>query len=166
MDSLYGWPGQTRQRRYDRVLGAHDIRVFNRADNTSNFLLFYHNQDISDTYRFQPISIETTDAIEPITNRFLSEHGRKIVSRTGERKASEWMYQRISVAVMRGNAASIVSCTQIRWRYYGGLKFVPLGFKRLVILQSIYKVKLNLSSYFFLANQTLAKHDDKFNFTL
>ena len=28
--------------------------------------------------------------------------------------------------------------------YYGGLKFVPLGFERLVILQSVNKVKLNL----------------------
>ena len=50
---------------------------------------------------------------KPRTTRFLSElRARwKIVFKTGERKASEWMYQRISVAVMRGNAASIVSCT-------------------------------------------------------
>ena len=50
--------------------------------------------------------------------------------------------------------------------YYGGLKFIPLGFERLVILQSVDKVKLNLSSCFSLANLTLVKHDYKFNFTL
>ena len=50
--------------------------------------------------------------------------------------------------------------------YYGGLKFVPLGFKRLVILQSVYKVKLNLSPCFGLANLTLLEHDYKFNFNL
>ena len=50
--------------------------------------------------------------------------------------------------------------------YYGGLKFVPLGFKRLLILQSVNKLKLNLSSCSFLANLTLVKHDDKFKFTL
>ena len=49
---------------------------------------------------------------------------------------------------------------------YRGLKFVPLGLKRLVILQSVHKVKLNLSSSFFLTNLTLVKHDDKFNFTM
>ena len=35
------------------------------------------------------------------------------------------------------------------WMYYRGLKFVPLWFKRLVILQSVNKMKLNLSSCFF-----------------
>ena len=33
------------------------------------------------------------------------------MSRTGERRASEWMYECISVAVMQGNEASIISCT-------------------------------------------------------
>ena len=70
-----------------------------------------HYQDISETYRFEPVAIEKTGAIGPSTRRFLSELGRKIVSKTGERRASEWMYQRISVAIMRGNAASIISCT-------------------------------------------------------
>ena len=50
--------------------------------------------------------------------------------------------------------------------YYGGLKFIPLGFERLVILQSVDKVKLNLSSCFSSANLTLVKNDDNFNFTL
>ena len=50
--------------------------------------------------------------------------------------------------------------------YYGGLKFVPLGFKKLLILKSVNKVKLNLSSCSFIANLTLLKHDVKFNFTL
>ena len=55
---------------------------------------------------------------------------------------------------------------QLVAKYYGGLKFIPLGFKRLVILLSVDKVKLNLSSCFSLANLTLVKHDDNFNFTL
>ena len=40
---------------------------------------------------------------------------------------------------------------------YRGLKFVPLGFKRLLILQSVHKVKINLSSLSLLANLTLIK---------
>ena len=50
--------------------------------------------------------------------------------------------------------------------YYGGLKVVPLGFKRLVILQAVDKVKLNLSSCFSIATLTLVKRDDNFDFTL
>ena len=54
-----------------------------------------------ETYRFEPIAIETIGAIRPSTTRFLSDLGRKILFKTGERRASEWMYQRISVTVMQ-----------------------------------------------------------------
>ena len=37
------------------------------------------------------------------------------------------------------------------YSYYRGLKFIRLGFKRLLILQSVHKVKLKLSSCFFLS---------------
>ena len=37
-----------------------------------------------------------------------------------------------------------VGLIRVDGRYYGGQKFVPLGFKKLVILQSVNKVKLNL----------------------
>ena len=70
-----------------------------------------HYQDTSGTYRLEPAAIEITGAIGPSTGRLLSELVKKIVSKTGECRASEWIYQRISVAVMRGNAASIISCT-------------------------------------------------------
>ena len=41
--------------------------------------------------------------------------------------------------------------------YNRGLKFVPRGFKTLLILQSVHKVKLNLLSCLFLVNLTLVK---------
>ena len=50
--------------------------------------------------------------------------------------------------------------------YYGGLKFVPLGFKRLVIQQSVNKVKSNLQSCFTRVRFAKWKHDYKLNFTL
>ena len=39
--------------------------------------------------------------------------------------------------------------SKLSYMYYRGLKFVPLEFKRLLILQSANKVKLSLSSCFF-----------------
>ena len=50
--------------------------------------------------------------------------------------------------------------------YYGGLMFISLWFERLVILQSVHKVKLKLSSYFTRVRFAEKKHDDKINFTL
>ena len=44
--------------------------------------------------------------------------------------------------------------------YYGGLKLVPLKFKRLVILQSVHKVKLKLSLCFARVRFAKEKHDD------
>ena len=49
-----------------------------------------HYQDISDSYIFNAIIIETTGAIECSTTCLLSELGREIVSKTGEHRASEW----------------------------------------------------------------------------
>ena len=50
--------------------------------------------------------------------------------------------------------------------YYGGLKFVPLEFKRLLILQSVNKVKLKLTSCFTRVRFAIKEHDDKLHFTL
>ena len=76
-------------------------------------------------------------------------------------------------APFRGKGAGCESLAPPRFRwgsghatYYGGLKFVPLGYKRLVILQSIHKVKLNLLSCFIRVRFAKQEHDEKFNFTL
>ena len=65
--------------------------------------------------------------------------------------------------VQRGSKTNYIKKNQnVLW----GLKFVPLRFKRLLILQLVHKVKLNLKSRLFLANLTLVKQDCKFIFTL
>ena len=58
-------------------------------------------------YRFEPISVETTGVYGPSTAKFISELGRKIYNRTGERRETEWLRQRISMAIIRGNAACV-----------------------------------------------------------
>ena len=50
--------------------------------------------------------------------------------------------------------------------YFGGLKFVPLEFKRLLILQSVNKVKSNLTSCFTRVRFAKKGHDEKLIFTL
>ena len=75
---------------------------------------------------------------------FFDEEGRKIIDSQFLR-AMSWVSMR---------------------KYYGGLKFVPLEFKRLVILQTIHKLKLSLSSCFTRVRFDKQEHDDKFNFTL
>ena len=59
---------------------------------------------LTDRYRFEPIAVETAGVIGPSSLRFLAEIGRRMTGVTGERRESSWLFQRVSVAVARGNA--------------------------------------------------------------
>jgi len=64
---------------------------------------------LTDRYTFQPIAVETTGVLGPSTLEFLQQLGRRITSQTGDVSESSWLLQRISIAVVRGNAASIMA---------------------------------------------------------
>ena len=43
------------------------------------------------------------------TAKLVSEIGRKITGATGDKRETHWLRQRISVAIARGNAASVLN---------------------------------------------------------
>ena len=47
--------------------------------------------------------------IGPSSRKFLAELGRRIAAATGERREQQWLVQRISLAIARGNAAAILA---------------------------------------------------------
>ena len=59
-------------------------------------------------YHFTPVAIETTGIFGPCTAAFLRELGRRIHQETGEARSTAFLLQRLSVAVQRGNAASVL----------------------------------------------------------
>ena len=61
-------------------------------------------------YAFVPVAAETLGAWGPEAFRFLKDLGRRIREATGELRASQYLFQRLSIAVQRGNAASVLSC--------------------------------------------------------
>ena len=63
--------------------------------------------DISRRYLFRPVAVETSGALGPDSLSFLKELGRRIVRTTGDRRDMERLMQRISVAVVRGNATAV-----------------------------------------------------------
>ena len=65
-------------------------------------------------YRFEPISVETTGVLGKSTEKFVAELGRRISGRTGERRETEWLRQRISIAIVRGNAASVMATSAVQ----------------------------------------------------
>jgi hypothetical protein len=60
------------------------------------------------TYCFVPIAVETLGSIGDDASDFFHQLGRRIAHVTGERRATEFLLQRLSIAIQRGNAASVL----------------------------------------------------------
>ena len=64
---------------------------------------------LAEQYHFEPVAVETTGVWGRSSLEFLRRLGSRMRQRTGERREFEWLMQRLSIAVARGNAASIVA---------------------------------------------------------
>ena len=64
---------------------------------------------LTDRYRFEPLSVETTGVMGKSSAKFVAELGRRIATATGDKRETSWLRQRISIAIIRGNASSILS---------------------------------------------------------
>ena len=71
----------------------------------------YH--DLQSNYHFQPVAIETTGVYGKSTVPFLSGLSNKLVDVSGDPRECQWLHQCLSLAVARGNAASILACVQV-----------------------------------------------------
>ena len=63
-------------------------------------------------YLIQLVAIETSGAFGPSTMAFLKELGRRISRATGEPRSTQFLLQRLSAAVQRGNAAAVLGCAR------------------------------------------------------
>ena len=63
---------------------------------------------LTSTFRFVPIAVETLGSLGDEADNFIHDLGRRITTVTGERRATEFLLQRLSVAIQRGNAASVL----------------------------------------------------------
>ena len=57
---------------------------------------------------FSPLSIETMGTMGPKTRGLIRDVGRRIAEETGEPRSADFLLQRLSVAVQRGNCASVL----------------------------------------------------------
>jgi len=71
----------------------------------------YH--DLQSNCHFQGVAIETTGVYGKSTAPFLSGLTKKVVDVSGDPRERQWLHQRLSLAVARGNAASILACVQV-----------------------------------------------------
>ena len=55
------------------------------------------------------MALETAGVYGPAAAAFVQDLGRRLATCTGERRETEWLRQRLSVAIARGNAASVLA---------------------------------------------------------
>ena len=64
---------------------------------------------LSDRYLFVPVAIETSGVLGPLSLGFLEDIGHRAARQRHEPRECEWFFQRISLAVVRGNAHAVLS---------------------------------------------------------
>ena len=63
--------------------------------------------DLANDYEVTPICVETMGTFGPSAQKFFADVGRRIIARSGEKRATSFLRQSIGLAIQRGNALSI-----------------------------------------------------------
>ena len=79
------------------------------AANTAEHNKTTKYQALRDRYIFQPVAFETSGVLGCSTMTFLCDIGRKMTAESGDPRETAWLRQRVSIAVQRGNSASITA---------------------------------------------------------
>ena len=66
-----------------------------------------HYQDLTN-YHFIPIAVETFGAWGSQGRKLIKEIGKRIQEVTGEKRSTFYLFQTISIAIQRGNAACVI----------------------------------------------------------
>ena len=64
-------------------------------------------KNLNNQYTFLPVAVETFGAWGPQGLELIKQIGNKLSELTGDRRSTSFLFQRISIAIQRGNAASI-----------------------------------------------------------
>ena len=67
---------------------------------------------LAENHRFEPLAFETTGVFGPSTLRVINEVGRRLHVETGEPRETLWLKQRLGLAVLRGNAFSVLASSR------------------------------------------------------
>ena len=77
---------------------------------------------------FQPVAVETSGAMGKSTIQFFTDLGRRLAVRFQDQRESDFLFQRVSLAILRGNAFSLQSlnCILDHCTYGHGLALLLL----------------------------------------
>lgn len=69
---------------------------------------FKKYEELKSNYIVTPVAIETLGPWAPMGLKLIKEVGKKICDLTGEKRSTSYLFQSISIAIQRGNAASVM----------------------------------------------------------
>ena len=67
--------------------------------------------DLTKRFHVEPLAFETSGVCGLSTKMFVRELGSRMTSVSGDRRETAWLWQRLALAIVRGNAASILQTT-------------------------------------------------------
>ena len=65
-------------------------------------------RELESRYVVQPVAIETLGVIGPSTDTFLRDVGKRIERASGDLRATDFLLQRVSVEIRKGNASAVL----------------------------------------------------------
>ena len=66
-----------------------------------------HYQELSRDFFFTPVASETMGSWGESSLGFLKDLGSRVAAVSGDKRETSWLFQRLSIAIQRGNAISI-----------------------------------------------------------
>jgi len=92
------------------------VSVITDISDWVNSIIFFHKskhyKELTN-YHFVPVAIETYGAWGPQGKKLIKDIGKMIKEVTGDKRSTFYLFQSISVAIQRGNAACIIGTAPI-----------------------------------------------------
>ena len=79
---------------------------------------------LSDRSHFVPLAVETSGIIGPRGTSLLHRIGGLLADQRGDQRESMWLFQRIALAIVRGNAFSIITAAGHRTAFDPWFSFI------------------------------------------
>ena len=99
---------------------AHSLNTVGYAANEAERKKVDKYRHLEKNFAFCPVGFETFGPWGDSAKELIAEIGRRITEHTGERRATEFLRQRISIEIERGNAISVLTT------YEGGRPFYEI----------------------------------------
>ena len=84
------------------------IQEAGKTANKAEELKLKKYSELHKDYHVVPVAIETFGSIGTHGKKLIEEIGNMIIEKSGEKRSKFYLYQRLSMAVQRGNVASVL----------------------------------------------------------